>query len=91
MLKCDFYVKQGYKERDAFIMTQAPLPDTVIDFWTMIYDHSCRAIVMMNDIDATDKVAALSSVIHVKRLSYQRVMSIVILDFTLESIFVLSS
>ena len=58
---CDVYW-QGYKQRDAFIMTQAPLPDTVVDFWTMIYDHSCRAIVMLNDPDATDKVWDFCSV-----------------------------
>ena len=54
---------QAYKQRDAFIMTQAPLPDTVIDFWTMIYDHSCRAIVMLNESDATDKVWDLFTLI----------------------------
>lgn len=53
---CLVYVQQGYKQRDAFIMTQAPLPDTVVDFWTMIYDHSCRAIVMLNELDVTDLV-----------------------------------
>jgi len=51
---CDVW--QGYKQRDAFILTQAALPDTVVDFWTMIYDHSCRTIVMLNDANVTDTV-----------------------------------
>jgi len=41
---------QGYKKRDAFIVTQMPLPHTVVDFWTMIHDHSCRTVIMMNSL-----------------------------------------
>jgi protein tyrosine phosphatase len=47
---------QGYKQRNAFIVTQAPLVNTVVDFWTLVHDHSCRAIVMMNEQDPADKV-----------------------------------
>ena len=47
----------GYKHRDAFIITQAPLPHTVTDFWAMIYDHECSAIVMMNELDPNDTVS----------------------------------
>ena len=49
-------VSQGYKQRDAFIMTQHPLPTTVMDFWTMVYDHDCKTIIMMNEMDSTDEV-----------------------------------
>jgi len=54
--RCVCDVWQGYKQRDAFILTQAALPDTVVDFWTMIYDHSCHTIIMLNDADVTDTV-----------------------------------
>jgi len=50
---------QGYKQRDAFIVTQMPMPHTIIDFWTMIHDHSCRTIIMLNDLNSTDKVKSL--------------------------------
>lgn len=39
----------GYKHRDAFIVTQHPLPHTRADFWAMVYDHECSAIVMMQE------------------------------------------
>lgn len=47
---------QGYKQKDSFIVTQHPLPHTTTDFWTMCYDHRCKTIVMMNEIDMKDEV-----------------------------------
>lgn len=47
----------GYKHRDAFIITQMPLPQTVVDFWTMCYDHECSAVVMMNELNTSDSVS----------------------------------
>ena len=49
----------GYKHRDALIITQMPLPQTVADFWAMCFDHECSAIVMMNELDITDPVSLL--------------------------------
>jgi len=48
----------GYKQKDAFIVTQMPLPDTIMDFWTMVYDHKCRTIIMMNELNAKDENCA---------------------------------
>jgi protein tyrosine phosphatase len=45
----------GYKQREAFIVTQTPMTNTVVDFWTMIHDHTCRTIVMLNDLDTADQ------------------------------------
>ena len=47
---------QGYKQRDAFVITQHPLTNTVTDFWTMVYDHDCKTIIMMNPMDQLDSV-----------------------------------
>ncbi|XP_013415647.1 receptor-type tyrosine-protein phosphatase kappa [Lingula anatina] len=49
----------GYRRADAFIVTQTPLPDTLVDFWRMIYDHNSATIVMVNeatDLAKTDKM-----------------------------------
>ena len=32
-----------------FIATQAPIRDTILDFWHMIYCHSSRVIIMLTD------------------------------------------
>uniref|UniRef100_A0A4W3JC04 protein-tyrosine-phosphatase n=1 Tax=Callorhinchus milii TaxID=7868 RepID=A0A4W3JC04_CALMI len=42
----------SYKQPAAFIVTQHPLPNTVTDFWRLVFDYHCSAIVMLNEIDA---------------------------------------
>ena len=38
---------QGYTKRMAFLATQSPLPDTVDDFWRMIWEQKAATIVML--------------------------------------------
>ncbi|XP_071129167.1 receptor-type tyrosine-protein phosphatase kappa-like isoform X2 [Mytilus edulis] len=38
----------GYAVDSKMFVTQCPLVETVIDFWTMIYDHSSRIIVLLD-------------------------------------------
>ncbi|ESO04681.1 hypothetical protein HELRODRAFT_191688 [Helobdella robusta] len=38
----------GYKYRNAYITTQMPLPQTVVDFWRLVFEHDCRVVVMLN-------------------------------------------
>ncbi len=45
------YVMQSYRQPAAFIVTQHPLPNTVKDFWRLVYDYGCTSIVMLNEID----------------------------------------
>ncbi|KAL5021811.1 hypothetical protein ScPMuIL_000966 [Solemya velum] len=45
----------GYRQRDAFIVTQMPLPNTVEDFWRLVYDHQSSCIIMLNDIEPKDE------------------------------------
>ena len=41
---------QGYKQQKAFIITQGPMDTTTRDFWKMVYDRKCGAIVMLSKL-----------------------------------------
>lgn len=53
-----FGVLQSYRQPAEFIVTQHPLPNTVKDFWRLVYDYGCASLVMLNEID----LAQVSSV-----------------------------
>ena len=38
----------GYMTRRAFIATQAPIPDTIPDFWRMIWEQESSTVVMLS-------------------------------------------
>lgn len=44
-----------YRTQNAFIATQSPLPNTIEDFWRLVYDWKCPVIVMLNKIDPSDE------------------------------------
>jgi protein tyrosine phosphatase len=45
-----FKLFQSYTTFVGYLATQLPLPDTKVDFWTMIRDHSSSTIVLiLND------------------------------------------
>ena len=41
---------QGYKQQKAFIITQGPMDTTIRDFWKMVYNRKCGAIVMLSKL-----------------------------------------
>jgi protein tyrosine phosphatase len=41
----------GYKQRNAYIATQAPLRNTVNDFWRMMWEYQCGCIVMLCELE----------------------------------------
>uniref|UniRef100_H3BWJ5 protein-tyrosine-phosphatase n=1 Tax=Tetraodon nigroviridis TaxID=99883 RepID=H3BWJ5_TETNG len=41
----------SYRQPAEFIVTQHPLPNTVKDFWRLVYDYGCASLVMLNEID----------------------------------------
>ncbi|KAK2140111.1 hypothetical protein LSH36_1478g00029, partial [Paralvinella palmiformis] len=45
----------SFKAHDSYIVTQMPLPDTINDFWQLIIEQGCQAIVMLNDMSTEDK------------------------------------
>ncbi|XP_070563083.1 receptor-type tyrosine-protein phosphatase mu-like [Ptychodera flava] len=45
----------AYVEKDAFLVTQIPLPNTMCDFWRMVYDYNSYSIIALNDMASKDK------------------------------------
>ena len=44
---CYFLQFKGYHKQKAYIATQGPLPETVDDFWKMVWDQKTTTIVML--------------------------------------------
>lgn len=42
---------QSHKQPAAFVVTQHPLPNTVADFWRLVFDYNCSSVVMLNEMD----------------------------------------
>lgn len=47
---------QGYKQKNAFIITQAPLESTMEDFWRMVYETDCAVIIMLSGLEELGEV-----------------------------------
>ena len=45
-VRCD-----SFKKKNAFILTQVPLVDTVVDLWRLVADHDVHGIVLLNSMD----------------------------------------
>lgn len=51
---------QGYKMvSEQYIAAQAPLPETIEDFWRLIWEQRCSTIVMLTNLVENNKVIKL--------------------------------
>ncbi|XP_067118513.1 receptor-type tyrosine-protein phosphatase mu-like [Centruroides vittatus] len=41
----------GYKQKDSFIVTEIPLPNTVSDFWRMMLNSESNTLILLNELD----------------------------------------
>ncbi|XP_010158110.1 PREDICTED: receptor-type tyrosine-protein phosphatase mu-like [Eurypyga helias] len=48
-------VLQTYTKEDRLIVTQMPLPTTLVDFWALIWDYTCTSVVVLNQLQELDK------------------------------------
>ena len=55
------------------IVTQHPLPDTVVDFWRLVYDQQCQTIIMLDPLDKTDPVCTFFSDLYRSILIYANI------------------
>lgn len=62
---------QDSKERDAYILTQAPLDNTIGDFWRMISQYNIGTVVMLNNLKEGKQVShsSLMAEQHLSKLS----------------------
>ncbi|XP_074712630.1 receptor-type tyrosine-protein phosphatase kappa-like isoform X2 [Strix uralensis] len=44
-----------YSEEDRLIVTQLPLPTTLVDFWSLVWDYTCTSVVVLNQLQELDK------------------------------------
>ena len=40
-------MKQGYTRPREYVVTEWPLPTTLGDVWSTVYDHDCSAVVVL--------------------------------------------
>ncbi|KAG9341864.1 hypothetical protein JZ751_018588 [Albula glossodonta] len=45
----------GYRQKDYYIATQGPLPQTVDDFWRMVWEWRCHSIVMLTELQEREQ------------------------------------
>ncbi|XP_017266421.1 receptor-type tyrosine-protein phosphatase F isoform X9 [Kryptolebias marmoratus] len=46
----------GYRKQNAYIATQGPLPETLTDFWRMVWEQRSNTIVMMTRLEEKSRV-----------------------------------
>ena len=47
---------QGYEHKKAYIAAQGPLPNTMGDFWRMVWENQCSTMVMVSECEEKGQV-----------------------------------
>lgn len=55
------FLCQSHKQPAAFVVTQHPLPNTVADFWRLVFDYNCSSVVMLNEMDTAQVGGGLAT------------------------------
>lgn len=53
---CTPSLRQGYKQANAFIATQGPVPDSIVDFWRMVWEQDVPTIVMLTNLEERGRI-----------------------------------
>lgn len=48
----------GYRKQNAYIATQGPLPETLSDFWRMVWEQRSSTVIMMTRLEEKSRVSA---------------------------------
>ena len=90
-LVCIWRCFQGYSSKREYIATQGPLPSTKDDFWRMIWEYNCQAIVMLTMCTENHRVCIYLHCIRHKPL-YQTQVSVELVEneFVLQLLYTLS-
>lgn len=49
----------GYRKQNAYIATQGPLPETMGDFWRMVWEQRTATVVMMTRLEEKSRVRGM--------------------------------
>ena len=72
------FILQGYKQQKAFIIAQGPLESTCTDFWKVVYDRKCGAIVMLSQLTEGGEVASCDNKLGILRACPVLVMKYIV-------------
>jgi protein tyrosine phosphatase len=50
------YIFKGYQQKDRYILAQTPMPSTLEDFVSLLYQEKIGLVVCLDDEDVKDKV-----------------------------------
>lgn len=53
----------GYRKQNAYIATQGPLPETMGDFWRMVWEQRTATVVMMTRLEEKSRVRLFRSLL----------------------------